>query len=151
MFACLWVGGAISVNLMLFYLANQDNAHLYGINQAINFVDIWIIIPGNLGLILTGTLYSAFTNWGWFKHKWVTVKWLITLYGFVIGTFWLGPWTVSLEEIAQAQGRQALSKAAYQNNLELLFWWGGFQVLTLIFAVFISSLKPWKRKKLKTT
>ena len=146
-FACLWVGGAVSVNLMLFCLEASDGMELYGINQAINFIDIWIIIPGNIGVIVTGIIYSVFTNWGWFKHKWVTVKWIIAIYGMVFGIIWLGPWAASLETISKTEGLNALSLEMYQENLMMLYWWGSFQAATIIFAVFISTLKPWKSKK----
>jgi len=41
-------------------------------------------------------VYSIFTNWGWFKHKWITVKWCINAFGMVLGTFWLGQWVNTL-------------------------------------------------------
>jgi hypothetical protein len=146
LFACLWVGGALGANLMLIGLKASDGGQLLGINQAINFVDIWIIIPGNVGVILTGLIYSAFTNWGWFKHRWVTVKWIIALYGMVFGIIWLGPWAASLEQMSRLQGLDALADPRYSRNLNLLYGWGGFQAATLVFATFISTLKPWKKR-----
>jgi hypothetical protein len=146
LFACLWVGGAVSVNLMLYCLKANNGMQLYGINQSINFVDIWIIIPGNVGIILTGLLYSIYTNWGWFKHKWITVKWTIALYGMLFGIIWLGPWAESLEHISKVEGISALQNERYTTNLLMLYWWGTFQAVTIIFAVFISAIKPWKKK-----
>jgi hypothetical protein len=145
-FACLWVGGAVSVNLMLYCLKGNDGMQLYGINQSINFIDIWVIIPGNAGIILTGLLYSIYTNWGWFKHRWVTVKWVIALYGMVFGIIWLGPWAGSLEHISKVRGLGALKDERYTANLLMLYLWGTFQAATIIFAVFISAIKPWKKK-----
>lgn len=148
LFACLWVGGAISVNLMLFFLTADDGMQLYGINESINFIDIWIIIPGNLGIILTGIIYSLFTHWGWFKHKWVTVKWCIAVYGMVFGTIWLGPWAGSLEHISEIEGLKALTNDVYRNNIMMLYGWGSFQAATIVFAAFISTLKPWKKRRI---
>jgi hypothetical protein len=132
---------------MLFCLKSSDGMELYGINQAINFIDIWIIIPGNSGVIITGIIYSVFTNWGLFKHNWVTVKWIIAIYGMIFGIIWLGPWAASLEMISKAEGLKALSIERYTENLSMLYWWGSFQAATIIFAVFISTLKPWKSRK----
>ncbi len=144
-FGSLWMGGALCVLLMLFFLKADSDRQLYGINQAVNFVDVWIIIPGNLGLVITGIIYSAFTKWGWFKHKWITVKWIIAVYGMTFGTFWLGPWASSLERIANSEGLNALADPQYASNLNLLYIWGSFQAATIIFASFISALKPWRK------
>ena len=53
---------------------------LYGINLSMKLIDDFVIIPGGVGSLLTGLLYSIFTNWGWFKHKWVTTKWAINFF-----------------------------------------------------------------------
>ena len=146
-FSCLWVGGALSLGLMLFFLKADDGMQLYGITRSMKFVDDFIIIPGALGCLLTGIMYSTLTNWGWFKHNWITVKWCINFFGVVLGTFWLGPWMNSLPPIAKAEGMAAFSNAVYAHNLEMLYYFGTFQACTLVFALFISALKPWKVKK----
>ena len=146
-FASLWVGAAVSITAMIFVLKANHGMQLYGINQAINFIDIYIIIPGNTGIVITGILYSAFTSWGWFKHPWITVKWIIAIYGMLFGIIWLGPWAESLEYISKVEGLEALTNNNYQQNLHNLYWWGSFQAATIIFASFISTLKPWKKKK----
>ncbi|PKN27686.1 MAG: hypothetical protein CVU64_15410, partial [Deltaproteobacteria bacterium HGW-Deltaproteobacteria-21] len=90
--------------------------------------------------------YSLKTNWGWFKHRWVTVKWVINLYGVIFGTFWLGPWLNSLPPIAKTQGIQALSDPVFVHNRTMLLVFGTFQAATCVFAVFVSVLKPWKTR-----
>jgi hypothetical protein len=111
------------------------------------FIDDFIIIPGAMGVLLTGILYSILTNWGWFRHNWVTVKWIICIFGIIFGTFWLGPWVNSLVPIAKEEGINALANETYTNHQRMVLYFGTFQLCTLIFAAFISILKPWKRKK----
>ena len=147
LFACMWVGAAVCLTMMNFFMHATDGMQLYGINVSQKFIDDLIIIPGAIGSLLTGLLYSRYTHWGWFKHNWVTVKWIINLYGVIFGTFWLGPWMNSLPPIAKAQGLGALADQTYTHNLTMLNWWVTLQAATLIFAVFISIFKPWKRKK----
>ncbi|MCU0821858.1 MAG: hypothetical protein MUC95_05210 [Spirochaetes bacterium] len=147
LFTCLWTGGAASLTLMFFFIKADDGMQLYGITQSMKFIDDFIIIPGALGCLLTGILYSSFTKWGWFRHNWITVKWCITVYGVVFGTFCLGPWMNSLPPIAKAEGMAALSNAVYTHNLEMLYCFGTFQACTLVFALFVSSLKPWRGNK----
>ena len=76
---------------------------------------------------LTGLLYSIWTNWGWFKHKWVTVKWAICLYGVVFGTYPLGPWMSELAAIAKSKGLTALSDPVFAHNRLMLMVFGTFQ------------------------
>ena len=144
-FACLWVGGAITITLMNFFINASDGMQLYGINLSMKFVDDFIIIPGAVGSLLTGLIYSLFTNWGWFKHNWIIVKWVINMTGVIFGTFWLGPWLNSLPPMAKDQGLQALTNKTYIYNQDMLYCWGTFQAATIIFALFISVLKPWKK------
>ncbi len=68
-FACLWLGGAVSVTLMNFFMTAKNGMQLYGISLSMKFVDDFIIIPGAMGCLLTGLIYSLFTKWGWFKHN----------------------------------------------------------------------------------
>ncbi|MBP7736517.1 MAG: hypothetical protein KA369_11135 [Spirochaetes bacterium] len=145
-FCCAWVGGAISLLSINLFLQAEEGMDLYGIDSSMKFIDDFIIITGAIGCFLTGTLYSVFTNWGWFKHRWITVKWIITLWGIISGTFFLGPWLNSLPPLSKAEGMNALMNQSYINTKHILWYLGGFQVATIILAVFISVLKPWRKK-----
>ena len=147
--ACLWVGGAVSLTLMNFLMNPSEKSALYGIHLAMIFIDDFIIIPGAMGLLLSGLAYSVFTNWGWFKHRWITAKWIINVYGVVFGTFWLGPWVNSLAPMAREMGPACLSTPVYLHNVHMLKIWGTFQASTIIFALIISVLKPWKQRKVQ--
>ena len=146
-FACQWIGAAVCLALMNAFMKASDGTELYGINLSMKFIDDLIIVPGAIGSLLTGLLYAIFTNWGWLKHNWIIIKWLINIFGVIFGTFWLGPWVNGLAPISKTQGLGALSNPAYLNNHHMVLFWGTFQLLTLVFAVFISTLKPWKKRK----
>ena len=145
-FACLWIGGVLALTLMGFFMKANDGMQLYGIDLSKKFIDDFVIIPGGNGLLLTALLYSIFTNWGWFKHKWITTKWAINLYGVVAGTFWLGPWLNASPPISKMKGLAALSDGIYMHNQKMLNIWGSFQLATILFALYLSVLKPWKKR-----
>jgi hypothetical protein len=144
-FACMWVGAAIVLSVKQFFVHPTDGGELYGITATMDFIDVFIIIPGAMGVLLTALIYSVWTHWGWFKHNWITVKWIICVYGVVFGTYPLGPWMSGLARISKEQGLAALSDPNYLHNRTMLYAFGTFQVATLIFAVFITALKPWKK------
>jgi hypothetical protein len=85
------------------------------------------------------------------KHNWITVKWIICVFGLVFGTFWLGPWLSDMAHTAKDLGLKALSDPEYLSGRRNLAILGTFQALTIIFAVFISTLKPWKKKRKSET
>ena len=149
-FAGLWLGSAASLVLLNFLADGRAPADLHGYNVAMKFVDDFIIIPGAMGALFTGLVYSIWTNWGFFKYRWVTVKWIITLYGVLFGTFFLGPWLNGMEAISRAVGASAATDPAYLRNLTMNRWWGLFQVATITAAMIVSTVKPWGKAKKST-
>ena len=146
-----WVGGAIAL-IMLYFLKNgvSDGGVLYGINRSIHHVDMTVIvIPGALGCLLTGLIYSLFSGWGFFKHTWMIFKWIVTVSAILFGTFFLGPWETNMMEISGEIGILSFSdqEYLYNENMNLIF--GSIQVLVLMITIFISIFKPWKSAKNK--
>ncbi len=144
-----WVGGAIS--LLLLYLLKADvtdGGVLYGINQSIHHVDMMVVvIPGAFGCLLTGLVYSIWSNWGFFKHNWLIVKWVVTITAILFGTFFLGPWETTMMEISGELGIASLNDPEYLYNQKMNLIFGTVQCLILIITLFISIFKPWKSKK----
>jgi hypothetical protein len=145
-FACMWVGAAIVLGAKQFFVNPVNGGELFGIHDTMKFIDDFIIIPGAMGVRLTAIIYSVWTIWGWFTHRWITAKWLICLYGVAFGTFPLGPWQNSLVRIARDEGISDLGNPTYLHNTRMLYVFGPFQVYTLAFAVFVTALRPWQRK-----
>ncbi len=143
-----WVGGAVSLISLYFLKAGiTDGRVLYGINQSLHHIDMSIVVvPGAIGSLLTGLAYSLFTNWGFFKHNWLTFKWIVTITAILFGTFFLGPWESTMMEISGKLGMAALGDAAYQYNQSMNLWFGALQVMILMITIFVSILKPWRKK-----
>jgi len=145
-FVCLWVGGAITLPLMKLGLHPDNGQILYGFDVTCKFIDDFIVVPGAVGCLLTGLIYSMFTGFGFFKLRWMTIKWAITILGVIFGIFWLGPWLNSLPPISKQLGLAALHDPIYQRAGTYNFTWGLFQLSTIIFATIVSVLKPQKSK-----
>lgn len=144
---CIWVGCATVLTIMQFFISPESDGELYGILSTLDFIDLFILVPGAIGTFITALIYSIWTNWGWFKHNWITVKWIICLVGLVFGTFWLGPWMSDNAKMAKELGLGALSDPDFIRNQHNSLIFGTGQALTVVFAAFISTLKPWKKKK----
>jgi len=146
-FASLWLGGATLLNIKQFMISAASDGELCGILGTMVYVDWFIIVPGAIGALLTGLIYSLWTRWGWFEHRWITVKWVICIFGVVFGTYPLGPWLEGMLHLARAQGLAAMADPTYQHNQLMLMIFGTFQGATITFAVFLSTLKPWRRRR----
>jgi len=145
-FVCLWVGGAITLALLKLGVHPDNGSALHGFDLTRTFIDDFIVIPGAVGCLLTGLVYSIFTGFGFFKLRWVAVKWVITIAGILFGTFWLGPWLNSLPPLSKQLGMEALNNPAYNYAASMNFSWSLVQMSSILFAVVISVLKPWKNK-----
>ena len=144
-----WIGGAVAL-ILLYPLKNGvlDGGVLYGINQSIHHVDMAVVvIPGAIGCLVTGLIYSTFSNWGFFRHGWMIFKWIVTIVAILFGTLYLGPWETSMMEISGQLGMEALNDPAYLYNQKMNLIFGSLQALILMATVFVSIFKPWKKKK----
>ena len=151
LFATGWAGGAMSLAVLHFlrFRGAEVGAQLYGIDLASHIIDMWVVVClGAIGCLVTGLLYSIFTSWGFFRHRWVCVKWIVTAYGVLSGTFFLGPWETDMVNISSQLGADSLTDGKYLSSMYLNFWLGVVQIALLIFVIFISALKPWKRREI---
>jgi len=62
-----WVCGAVA--------KVTEGGVLYGINRGIHHFDMsTVIIPRAFVCLITGLMYSSFSNWGFFKYTWIIFK-----------------------------------------------------------------------------
>lgn len=123
--AGIWIGAGLSI--MAVSIVGEQIAEIspqYLIVSAV-IIDEYVIFPAALGVIVTGLIYSLFTNWGFFIYYWVTVKWILTLSAFLLGVIVLNP---EMPETAAVLGF--------------------LQLILLLFMMFLSVFKPWGKRSL---
>lgn len=145
--ASAWVSGAIALQLLAIpKLFVQSGGELAGIDTAIHWVDMGIVVVlGAYGCLITGFIYSAFTSWGFCKHRWILVKWIAIIAMILFGTFYLGVWEKEMLAISAATGLAALEDKNYLTPQWLYIGFGSLQTCFILFLVWISVMKPWKR------
>jgi hypothetical protein len=109
-----------------------------------------IVRWGAIGTLLMSFTYGFFTNWGFFKHKWVGVKFVLYMIQTIVGIFVVDKLMVANMELLETQKELALSNPAFIQNHEIRQYAVYFQVVVTIFIFIISFLKPWKKKKLQS-
>lgn len=148
-FAMLWICGAVCLAVVMFVADPQTGDELFMQAKVIQIIDDWAIVPGAISCFFTGLVYSIWTNWGFFKYRWITVKWVMTVVQILFGTFVLGPWVNGNVEIADALRTEAFADPTFLSNVQMIKIWGTTQMSLLLLYVVISVWKPWKKRKAK--
>ncbi len=142
----VWLGAGISMLVLRLTWTPSGQSDLYAVNQAVGLINDWIIIPTAVGSLLTGLLESWLTPWGFFRHRWVTVKWILTV-GIIVGSAVItAPWDRGMEAISRDEGLMALQNPVYLRYQSLVILTGAGKVAALLTLIAISVLKPWRRR-----
>jgi hypothetical protein len=144
----MWVVGILAISL-LFLLKPESGDELYMTLKIINFIDWSLVIPGALLTILVGLVYGIFTNWGFFRHRWIIVKWIVSITVILVGTFYFSPHLEYALEIADLTRDAALRDPVVATNLKQAFFSASIQGIAVIILVVISVFKPWKNTPAK--
>jgi uncharacterized membrane protein len=144
----LWFGTALClVAIALGGRSLNDGEGLYGINIARGLLGEFVIVPTAVLSVITGVLLCVFTSWGFFKHRWVMVKQVMTLMLIAIGSAFLGPWTKEMTAISEVARAQSLQNSRYLDLQQVFTIVGAVQTLALSIVIAISVIKPWSKRK----
>jgi hypothetical protein len=146
-FAALWTGTVLSMFLIALRNDRTANADiLFALSGVVNLLDDFIVIPAAIGSVVTATILCWQTNYGFFKFYWVITKWVLTTGLIMVGTFWLSPWGIMAEAIAQSEGLGAFNNSVYRFDAKGVLIGAAIQVSLLFGIIVISTLKPWGRR-----
>ena len=146
LFAVMWTGGALCMIVLMLATSPQDSHELYMRSLALKLIDDWVIIPGGTGITISGIIYGIWTNWGFFKHRWITVKWILVVFMMLSGTFLMGTWVNNNVYPVENISNYTLENSEFFSNVAQTVFWAIIQITCLIAVVIISVFKPWKAK-----
>jgi len=143
-FAAIWVGSAIAMwSFLLIINSNNISKNL----EVALFIDEFVLIPSVFLCLITGILFSIFTKWGFFKHRWIIVKYIGNLAPPIMGIVFHGAQFHKLVEMANELGFTALSNNEFKNLLNIFLIVCVLNGLILLFMYIISVIKPNFGKK----
>lgn len=145
-FAFSWIIGALTLCLLVFITYPESGDEFYMRSRILQIVDDYFIIGGAVGTFATGLIYSIWTNWGFFKHRWITVKWVMIILQMLFGTFVLGPCINDNVILADQLRDTSLTDPVFFENIHMTQVWGTVQTTLLLIVIAISVQKPWKEK-----
>jgi len=142
-----WVIGCIALCLLTFITYPKSGDELYMLSVILKIVDDYIVIGGVIAATLTGLVYAIWTNWGFFKHRWIIVKWIMTITQATFGGVVLGSAINANVIIADELRDAAMTDPAFLNNFRTIEIFAPVMAAFMLFLVFVSVEKPWKKKK----
>ncbi len=75
---------------------------------------------------------------GFFKHRWITAKWIVLIVQIVLGSQVLAP---AIRQNASGN----LTNGSIFHNQVIIHVASTIQLAALLFVIIISVLKPWKK------
>ena len=146
----MWIGGVMAlVSIMLgSHPTTPDQIYIAALDQLL--IDEWFLIPGGIGIVITSLVYSILTKWGFFKFRWITVKWFITIFLVIIGKAYMGVLIVSNMAYAERLINETLPYAPFYTNVQNVVIAGIIQLICFFIILILSVIKPWNKPKKST-
>jgi hypothetical protein len=144
----LMFGGIISSTIMRISLPLTNFEHVYAAYTMMMNISDYVVRYGAQGLLLTGIVYGVWTNWGFFRYRWVTVKWAIFMAQTIFGIVFVDRWMVHNMSLLEAERAMALTDPVFVQNHSMIKAGAMGQSGLLLFLIWVSVFKPWKKKAL---
>jgi flagellar biosynthesis protein FliQ len=140
----IWIGSGVIELFLLTVVLNKNN--LSEILTAVHYIDLLIIIPANLTTLITGIIFSTFTAWGFIKHRWIIIKYIINILPIISGTIIFAPSIINMLSIVEKDGERALLNPSFILSKNIFTGTSVIILLLLIVALCITVIKPKLKK-----
>lgn len=140
----LFLGGILSCFALLIKLDLSNFDEVDMAYRTFNIISDNVVKIGAQGTILLGAVYDFFTKWGFIKHKWLAVKWVL----FIAQTF-IG--ILMVDKLMVANLFLALSNPVFIHNYTLRLEVVIVQIGLTLIAMILSVLKPVRSRTVPET
>ncbi len=143
LFGIMWIGGVMALVSIMLGTQPQGVEQMYAVAKDHLVIDKFFLIPGGIGIVVTALIYSIFTKWGFFKVKWVGVKWVLTVILVLIGKIYMG---VTIEKNMDYAGMmliESLPAEPFLANVRNVAIAGIVQLVGFAAILILSVWKPW--------
>lgn len=141
-----FLGGIISSFALLIKLDLSDFEQVYSSYQIFNTVSDNVVKIGAQGTILLGAVYGFFTRFGFVKHKWLALKWILFIAQTFIGILVVDKLMVTNLSLLETEKAMALANPVFIHNHYLRLYVVIGQIGLTLFALVLSVLKPGRSR-----
>lgn len=143
--AAIWLGAGGAGLFLLTAVLNAGN--LKAVLSSVHYIDLLIIVPANVITLVSGIVFSKFTDWGFFKHRWIALKYVINIIPIIFGGAIFAPSIINMLSITEKLGEAAVADPSFIASKHVFVGAFVVQLLLLATAVCLSVLKPKFRKR----
>jgi hypothetical protein len=119
-------------------LTSQDTQVVKAVYLAMNLIGWSVIVPLSLAALLTGVVQSLGTPWGLFRHYWVVIKLLISVFATILLLFHMQP----VGHLARVVAATTLASGELAGLRIQLVADAGAALVALLVAATLSVYKP---------
>jgi hypothetical protein len=140
----VWFGGiACIAGLLWVCFNNLGESTFTAVAPIIPKLYPTVIAPMAFITVAQGVIYGFFTNWGFVKHKWIIVKWALTVLLFVSMRI------TTVKMMSMFLNMNAASFANRFTNGRIVFLLIAAQIVIMVAIICISVLKPFRKSRLQ--
>ncbi len=143
----LFLGGILSSFALIMKLDLSNFDDVYMAYKTFNILSDNVVKMGAQGTILLGAIYGFFTKWGFIKHKWLAVKWILFIMQTFVGILIVDKLMVANTVLLETEKVLALSNPLFLHNHYLRLYVVITQIGLTLFALILSVLKPGRSKR----
>lgn len=147
----LFLGGIWSSFALLLRLDLSNFEDVYLSYRNFTVISDNVVKMGAQGMILLGAIYGFFTRWGFIKHKWLAVKWLLFIAQTFIGILVVDRLMVANLALLEAEKALALNDPLFIHNHYLRFYVVLGQIGLTLVALVLSVLKPGRSRAIASS
>ncbi len=141
-----WMGGCIAALILLTQVSNMpDTVGMIYLLKAMELIDWYAICTGAIFTVLLGLFYGFFTNWRFFKFRWLVSKWILSLTIIITASCFYLQNIENMREILLLHGIAAIQNELFQIYLHNQYCLILCHLLLMVLITIISVFKPWSR------
>jgi hypothetical protein len=143
-----FLGGILSSFALLVKLDLSNFEAVAGAYKTFNIISDNVVKIGAQGTILLGAIYGFFTKWGFIKHKWLAVKWILFISQTFIGILVVDKLMMANLVLLETEQVRALSNPIFIHNHYLRLYVVITQIGLTLLALILSILKPGRSRSI---
>lgn len=130
---------------VLSWITYDTGQELFMYYKCMVWIDRLLTVPAAIASIATGIVYGLFTPWGFFKQRWIIVKWMVCGIVILLASLVFYPACQHAYVTILQDYDAALNDSQVIASLKMARDASFYQALALIFLVVISVFKPWRK------
>ncbi len=142
----LFLGGILSSFALIMKLNLSNFDEVYLTYKSFNIISDNVVKLGAQGTILLGAVYGFFTKWGFIKHKWLALKWILFIAQTFIGILVVDKLMMANLALLETEKVLALSDPVFIHNHFLRLYVVITQIGLTLMALVLSVLKPGRSR-----